>query len=40
MSMSGLDISRYGLAEISDIMQIIFADMILSGDNAPASINT
>jgi len=34
MSMSGLDISRYGLAEISDIMQIIFADIILSGDNA------
>ena len=34
MSMSGLDISQYGLAEISDIMQIIFADIILSGDNA------
>ena len=34
MSMSGLDISQYGLAEISDITQIIFADIILSGDNA------
>lgn len=29
MSMSGLDISQYGLAEISDITQIIFADIIL-----------
>jgi len=34
MSMSGLDISQYGLAEVSDILQIIFADIILSGDNA------
>ena len=34
MSMSGLDISKYGLAEVSDILQIIFADIILSGDNA------
>jgi YjbE family integral membrane protein len=34
MSASGLDISQYGLAEISDILQIIFADIILSGDNA------
>jgi len=33
-SMSGLDISQYGLAEVSDILQIIFADIILSGDNA------
>jgi YjbE family integral membrane protein len=32
--MSGLDISQYGLAEVSDILQIIFADIILSGDNA------
>ena len=34
MSMFGLDISQYGLAEVSDILQIIFADIILSGDNA------
>ena len=34
MSMSGLDIAQYGLAEVSDILQIIFADIILSGDNA------
>ena len=34
MSISGLDISQYGLAEVSDILQIIFADIILSGDNA------
>jgi YjbE family integral membrane protein len=34
MSVSGLDISQYGLAEVSDILQIIFADIILSGDNA------
>ena len=34
MSMSGLDISQYGLAEVSDILQIIFADIILSGDKA------
>lgn len=34
MNMSGLDISQYGLAEVSDILQIIFADIILSGDNA------
>ena len=34
MSMSGLDISQYGLVEVSDILQIIFADIILSGDNA------
>ena len=34
MSMSGLDITQYGLAEVSDILQIIFADIILSGDNA------
>ena len=34
MSMSGLDISQYGLAEVSNILQIIFADIILSGDNA------
>ena len=34
ISMSGLDISQYGLAEVSDILQIIFADIILSGDNA------
>jgi len=34
MSMSGLDISQYGLAEVTDILQIIFADIILSGDNA------
>ena len=34
MSMSGLDISQYGLTEVSDILQIIFADIILSGDNA------
>lgn len=33
-SKSGLDISQYGLAEVSDILQIIFADIILSGDNA------
>ena len=33
-SMSGLDISQYGLVEVSDILQIIFADIILSGDNA------
>ena len=33
-SMSGLDISQYGLVELSDILQIIFADIILSGDNA------
>ena len=33
-SMSGLDISQYGLVEASDILQIIFADIILSGDNA------
>jgi len=32
--MSGLDISQYGLVELSDILQIIFADIILSGDNA------
>jgi YjbE family integral membrane protein len=32
--MSDLDISQYGLAEVSDILQIIFADIILSGDNA------
>ncbi len=32
--MSGLDISQYGLVEVSDILQIIFADIILSGDNA------
>jgi YjbE family integral membrane protein len=32
--MYGLDISQYGLAEVSDILQIIFADIILSGDNA------
>ena len=34
MSISGLDISQYGLAEVTDILQIIFADIILSGDNA------
>ena len=34
MNLSGLDISQYGLAEVSDILQIIFADIILSGDNA------
>ena len=34
MSISGLDISQYGLAELTDILQIIFADIILSGDNA------
>ena len=34
MSISGLDISQYGFAEVSDILQIIFADIILSGDNA------
>ncbi len=34
MNLSGLDISQYGLAEVSDILQIIFADIILSCDNA------
>lgn len=34
MSIPGLDISQYGLAEVTDILQIIFADIILSGDNA------
>ena len=34
MSIVGLDVTQYGFAEVTDIFQIIFADIILSGDNA------
>ena len=34
MSIKGLDVTQYGLAEVTDIFQIVFADIILSGDNA------
>jgi YjbE family integral membrane protein len=34
MNISGLDFTQYGIAELTDIVQIIFADIILSGDNA------
>ena len=34
MNISGLDFTRYGIAEVTDIAQIIFADISLSGDNA------
>ncbi|MDA0357772.1 MAG: YjbE family putative metal transport protein [Proteobacteria bacterium] len=34
MNISGLDFTQYGIAEVTDIAQIIFADIILSGDNA------
>ena len=34
MSIVGLDVTKYGFAEVTDIFQIIFADIILSGDNA------
>ncbi|MDC1382563.1 YjbE family putative metal transport protein [Candidatus Puniceispirillum sp.] len=34
MSIVGLDVTQYGFTEVTDIFQIIFADIILSGDNA------